>query len=193
MGKEEGKFDLDAFIEKYRYFIGGGLLLLIFLFGGYLLCRDNWLRPEQESRIMNYESRIEQLEKRLAASSLKEPLPIADDTATSSQTTTEKNIASTSTSGKVAGASTKSNGASINSVQTAPKPTAVAPQPQGRINLNTASQSDLESLPGIGPTYAQRIIDYRIANGGFKSIEEVKNVKGIGDKTYLKFKDIISI
>lgn len=66
-------------------------------------------------------------------------------------------------------------------------------QVSGKININIASQSQLESLPGIGPTYAKRIIDYRSANGGFKSIEQLKNVKGIGDKTYAKFKDLISI
>jgi len=63
----------------------------------------------------------------------------------------------------------------------------------GIININTASLGELDSLPGIGPTYAQRIIDYRNANGGFKSTDELKNVKGIGDKTFDKFKDSVSI
>lgn len=65
--------------------------------------------------------------------------------------------------------------------------------PSGRININTASLSELDSLPGIGPTYAQRIIDYRNANGGFKSTDELKNVKGIGDKTFEKFKDSVTM
>ncbi|MFA5158134.1 MAG: helix-hairpin-helix domain-containing protein [Patescibacteria group bacterium] len=63
----------------------------------------------------------------------------------------------------------------------------------GKININTATQAELESLPGIGPTYAKRIIEYRTANGGFKSIDQIKNVKGIGEKTYAKFSDKISI
>ncbi|PIZ28263.1 hypothetical protein COY43_01380, partial [Candidatus Berkelbacteria bacterium CG_4_10_14_0_8_um_filter_35_9_33_8] len=63
----------------------------------------------------------------------------------------------------------------------------------GLININSASLSQLDSLSGIGPTYAQRIIDYRNQNGGFKSIEEIKNVKGIGDKTFEKFKGNITI
>jgi competence protein ComEA len=53
--------------------------------------------------------------------------------------------------------------------------------------------AELDSLPGIGPVYAQRIIDYRNANGGFKNIDEVKNVKGIGEKTFEKFKELISV
>jgi len=66
-------------------------------------------------------------------------------------------------------------------------------QESGKINLNTASQAQLESLPGIGPTYAQRIIEYRNSHNGFKNCEEVQNVKGIGPKTYEKFKDMITI
>lgn len=61
------------------------------------------------------------------------------------------------------------------------------------VNINAATAQELDSLPGIGPTYAQRIIDYRTSNGGFKSIEEIKKVKGIGDKTFEKFEDKISI
>lgn len=55
------------------------------------------------------------------------------------------------------------------------------------ININTASQTELETLPGIGPSLALKIIEYRKLNGDFKSIEDIKNVSGIGDS---KFKDI---
>jgi len=63
----------------------------------------------------------------------------------------------------------------------------------GKMNINSASASELDKLPGIGETYAQRIIEYREGHGGFKSIEEIKNVKGIGDATFEKMKDLIEI
>ncbi len=63
----------------------------------------------------------------------------------------------------------------------------------GKININSADLKTLDSLPGIGATRAQQIIDYREKNNGFKSIEEIKNISGIGDKTFEKIKDQISI
>lgn len=63
----------------------------------------------------------------------------------------------------------------------------------GLVNINTASQGELETLPGIGPAYAQRIIEYRESHSGFKAIEEIKNVSGIGEKTFEKIKEKITI
>lgn len=60
-----------------------------------------------------------------------------------------------------------------------------------RININTAGSEELQMLDGVGPATAQKIIDYRETNGSFKNIEDIKNVSGIGDKTYDKFKDDI--
>ncbi|MBI3495138.1 helix-hairpin-helix domain-containing protein, partial [Candidatus Berkelbacteria bacterium] len=68
-----------------------------------------------------------------------------------------------------------------------------APKSMSLVNINTASAAQLDALPGIGPVLAKRIVDYRSANGPFKTIQDVKNVKGIGDKTFEKFKDQITI
>ena len=61
------------------------------------------------------------------------------------------------------------------------------------VNINTATQTELEQLPGIGASIATRIIDYRSKNGKFKSIEDIKNVTGIGDSKYEKIKDNIKV
>ncbi len=63
----------------------------------------------------------------------------------------------------------------------------------GSININTASQTELETLNGIGPSLASRIISYREENGKFKTIEDIKNVTGIGDSKYENIKDFIRV
>lgn len=60
-----------------------------------------------------------------------------------------------------------------------------------KININTASLEELDSLPGIGPTIAQRIIDYRTDNGPFQTIEDIMNVSGIGPSTFDNMKELI--
>ena len=62
-----------------------------------------------------------------------------------------------------------------------------------KININTATQTELETLPGIGPSTATKIINYRKENGKFNSIEELKKVSGIGDSKYNKIKEMIRI
>jgi competence protein ComEA len=62
-----------------------------------------------------------------------------------------------------------------------------------KININTASESELDSLPGIGEVTAQKIIDYRNENGKFSTIEDIKNVKGIGDNKFDDIKDSITV
>jgi competence protein ComEA len=61
------------------------------------------------------------------------------------------------------------------------------------LNLNAATATQLESLPGIGPRTAERIIEYRQKNGGFKKIEELMNVRGVGEKSFLKLKPLITV
>jgi competence protein ComEA len=61
------------------------------------------------------------------------------------------------------------------------------------VNLNTATAAQIATLPGIGEKAAQRIIEYREKNGGFKKVEELMNVKGIGEKSFLKLKPLITV
>ena len=61
------------------------------------------------------------------------------------------------------------------------------------VNINTASASELDALQGVGPSTAQKIIDYRTANGGFKTIDDIKNVSGIGDAKFAAMKDSITV
>ena len=61
------------------------------------------------------------------------------------------------------------------------------------ININTASKEELDALPGVGPVKAQAIVDYRKANGPFKTIDDLKKVNGIGDATFEKLKSGISV
>jgi comEA protein len=59
----------------------------------------------------------------------------------------------------------------------------------GKININTATVEQLQVLPGIGPALAKRILEHRAKVGKFNRIEEILNVKGMGEKKFLKIKD----
>jgi competence protein ComEA len=61
------------------------------------------------------------------------------------------------------------------------------------VNLNTATAAELEGLPGIGAKTAARIVDYRQKNGPFKKIEELMNVRGVGEKNFVKLKSQITV
>jgi competence protein ComEA len=63
----------------------------------------------------------------------------------------------------------------------------------GRVDINHATASELDALPGIGPTAAQAIVDYRLQNGAFLGIQDVQLVPGIGTATYDRIKDYITV
>lgn len=93
---------------------------------------------------------------------------------------------------------TKSSGSNIednsksnsNSIQNSGSATLIQ---NTKININTATQTELETLPGIGPSTAIKIINYREQQGKFKSIEDIKNVSGIGDNKFNNIKDLICV
>ena len=61
------------------------------------------------------------------------------------------------------------------------------------VNLNTATKDELVALPGIGPAKAQAIVDYRTQHGPFKAVEDVRKVKGIGEKLFLQIRPELSV
>ncbi len=139
---------MDDFIYKYRFLIGG-ILILIILVGGGVLVWDKVHRDsvnKENNQVAELQKQNELLRAQLSENSSKD----------------------------VAGAETSANQSDL-------------------ININTADATELDKLPGIGPAKATDIISYRETNGGFQSIEEINNVKGIGDKTFENLKDLITV
>jgi len=78
--------------------------------------------------------------------------------------------------------------------QTQQTPTSQAGKPAvEKVNLNTATLEELQKLPQVGPKIAQLIIDYRKQNGNFKKIEDIMKVRGIGEKTFARMKDMLVV
>ena len=78
--------------------------------------------------------------------------------------------------------------------QAAPAAATAAPAAPGSpVNINTASADQLEALPGIGAKTATRIVEYRQKNGGFKKVEDLMNIRGIGEKNFLRLKPFITV
>ena len=69
------------------------------------------------------------------------------------------------------------------------------PAPSGAqmVNLNSATVPQLETLPGIGRSTAEKIVEYRQKSGGFKKVEDLMNVQGIGEKSFLKIKPLVTV
>ncbi len=61
------------------------------------------------------------------------------------------------------------------------------------VNINTATAAELEALPGIGPATAKRILEYREKSGPFKKLEDLMNVRGIGEKAFLRLRPLVTI
>jgi competence protein ComEA len=76
---------------------------------------------------------------------------------------------------------------------TSPSVAAAKLAPGATVNINTASAAELDALPGIGAKTAALIIEYRQKNGPFKKIEELMNVRGVGEKNFLKLKPQITV
>lgn len=79
------------------------------------------------------------------------------------------------------------------SAQDSPKAAKTTDAAAAPVNLNTANAEQLEKLPGVGPATAKRILEYRQKNGGFKKIEELMNVRGIGEKAFLRMKPQLTV
>ncbi len=73
------------------------------------------------------------------------------------------------------------------------KPAQPTKDTSGKVNINTATPQQLDTLPGIGPSYAERIVAYRTEHGNFLSTEDIQNVPGIGPATYAKIEALISV
>lgn len=126
-------------------------------------------------------------------------IPTKEESKQTNKETTEKNIDKTTTY------VTKKTGGTEKSTSTAEKNTGNTSSSENtknnssttskkeKININTSTQAELETLPGIGPSIAQKIINYRKENGKFKTIEDIKKVSGIGDSKYNKIKELIKV
>lgn len=68
-----------------------------------------------------------------------------------------------------------------------------AATPSPSVNVNTATAAQFEALPGIGPSMAQRIVTYREKNGPFKKLEDLMNIQGVGEKSFLKLRPYLTI
>jgi comEA protein len=82
----------------------------------------------------------------------------------------------------------------LSAAQSKPASRTTTAKPAGKVvNINTASVAELNGLPGIGAKTAALIVEYRQKNGPFKKIEELMNVRGVGEKNFLKLKDQVSV
>lgn len=84
-------------------------------------------------------------------------------------------------------------GAVVPTAQEGSRSSTAAASAAAQVNLNTATTAQLESLPGIGPATAKRIVEYRQQSGGFKKVEDLMNIRGIGEASFLKLKSLVTV
>lgn len=159
--------EMAKFLDKYQSFITIGLIMFIAI-GGIIL-----LYQQQNDKVTmaNNAAKVQQANFDRQKEEMANQLEAMQKQLEEQKQKTPQPAAS----GQVAGAAVQS------------------PAVSGLININTADLSALDTLPGIGPSKAQTIIDYRNEKGPFKSINDLKNVKGIGDSTFQKLKSKITI
>ena len=170
---DEDKMTMGEWIEKNRLVIGSILLLLIIVGTVFLLWRENYWKPGIEKELSDTKLEVQTLEQKVSELEKKSSAP-------STQPSAGAVNAPASTS--------ESSPASATAASTSLKSSIL-----GQININTATEAQFDSLSGIGPVLAKRIVDYRTAHGPFSSVDDIKKVQGIGDKTFEKFKDNITI
>ena len=187
-----------TFIEKYRTYIGIFLILLILIGGGILLWNA---KKGGQSNLVKNEIRIdiEGAVKNPGIYQFKSGAIIEDaikaagglaEQVYKDKLASQINRVEVLRDGQKILIPIKSSVAGAQANQSVQQSSDVI---AGKININTATAEELDSLPDIGPAYAQKIIDYREEHGGFESIEDIQNVAGIGPKTFEKLKDLITV
>lgn len=187
--KEKERPKLESWLETHKYKIGF-VLILILLIGAAIY------------GLGNYKDQSVDEQPTLTANSLKEEMnKIKQENSTLKNQVADLNqkldeIKNALINNPAAGENNTANSGKVAGVSVSRQPTpqsSGSQQTPGIININTASASELEKLPGVGPARAEAIIQYRNANGGFKTPEEIMNISGIGEKTFEKMKGMITV
>lgn len=193
--KEKERPKLESWLEANKYKVG--LVLILILLTGVMVYgaeNHNWSPSLDDSQsadaIASIKKEMEDIRQENAV--LKDKLGEVNAKIEEIKNVFAVNQGDTNqidrgTGGKVTGASASSQ------IETQTTQTPTSPQPSGMININTAPASELEKLPGVGPVRAGDIIEYREANNGFKTSEEIMNIRGIGEKTFEKMKGMITV
>lgn len=191
---------MASFLVRYRVIVGALLFVLVLALSGFLVWKEGRWQPEMEKRLATLENNFSALNDSVLASeeNLNAEDLIAQSQAENSTQDSSGVVAGASTSSSSSSASkksstssssaSKSSGSSSSSSSTSTKTTTIPV-----VNINTAGLTELDLIPEVGPSTAQKIIDYRNTHGGFKSIEEIKNVSNIGDKKFEKMKAYIKV